>query len=96
MNRQRRDTPAMIVGNRDATQAPQEVVAGQHERQHCDCRCQPEILRSPPEDQREGGVGTNKALGVEPEGEIEQFRGKENNRPDDGGEERHYAAPARR
>ncbi len=96
MHGQRRDTPAMIIRNRDAAQSSEKVVARQHDRQDGDRRGQPEILRRPPEDQREGGVGTKQALGVEPEGEVEQFGRKEDDRAGDSGQNRRSTTPPAR
>ena len=85
MHGQGRDTPAMRIRNGDAAKASEDVLARQHDREHRDRGRQPEILRSPPEDQREDGVGTNQALRVEPDGEVEQFSRKEADPADCGG-----------
>ena len=88
MDGQWRDTPAMILRNRDAAESSQEVVASQHDRQDDDSYRQPEKLRSPSEDQRESGVGINQALSVEPGGEVEQFGRKDADAAGDGGQDR--------
>ena len=93
---QRRDPPTMSIRNRDAAQSAEKVVARQHDREDRDRRGQPEILRSPPEDQGKGGVGTKKALGVEPEGEVQQFSRKEDDRGDNRRQNRRSTAPPAR
>ena len=88
MDGQRRETPAMPIGNRNTSQPSEQVIAGQRDRQKGSRRGQPEILRRPPEDQGEDRIGPNQTLRVEPEGQVEQFGGKEGDRADDGGPNR--------
>ena len=88
MHGQWRNTPAVILRNRNAAKSSQKVVASQHDRQNGDRCRQPEKLRSPSQDQRERRVGLNQALGVEPEGEVKQFGRKNADAGSDGGQER--------
>ena len=54
MYRERRETPTMTLGNRDASESAEEVTTCEHDREGDDRCGQPQILGSPPEDQRKG------------------------------------------